>query len=128
MTESENTVLDDWTMETPSSGVATPVDVENGVGQIRKRLTVTFRELTVRVTAPDAALGRTLWSEIDPRQIVTWFTRKNPPKRVSPVSHSGPKPVLTRADYFEGCFRPGEARRNGMDFIVVFKPTAVANE
>ncbi|KAJ5151568.1 hypothetical protein N7492_009863 [Penicillium capsulatum] len=68
-------------METSSSGTATPEDVENGVGQIRKRLTLTFRDLTVRVTAPDAALGSTLWSEVDPRQLSDLFARKIKPKR-----------------------------------------------
>ena len=69
-------------METPSSGTATPVDVENGVDQIRKRLTITFRDLNVRVTAADAALGSTLWSEIDPRQLAGLFKRNERPKRV----------------------------------------------
>ncbi|KAJ5163927.1 uncharacterized protein N7500_005757 [Penicillium coprophilum] len=58
-------------MDTPSSGTATPVDLEHGDSHIRKRLTVTFRDLNVRVTAPDAALGSTLWSEVDPRQVGT---------------------------------------------------------
>ena len=69
-------------METPSSGTATPVDLENGDSQIRKRLTVTFRDLNVRVTAPDAALGDTLWSEVDPRQLGNLFKRKKVSKRV----------------------------------------------
>ena len=64
-------------METPSSGTATPVDVENGTDQIRKRLTVTFRNLNVQVTAPDAALGDTLWSEMDPRQLGNLYKKKN---------------------------------------------------
>ncbi|KAJ6075741.1 hypothetical protein N7499_007722 [Penicillium canescens] len=68
-------------METPSSGTATPVDLENGPGQIRKRLTVTFRDLNVRVTAPDAALGSTLWSEVDPRQLGGLIKRGDRPKR-----------------------------------------------
>lgn len=69
-------------METSSSGTATPVDVENGFEHIRKRLTLTFRDLNVRVTAPDAALGSTLWSNIDPRQLGNWFNRTNISKRV----------------------------------------------
>ncbi|KAJ5691769.1 hypothetical protein N7462_001192 [Penicillium macrosclerotiorum] len=68
-------------METPSSGTITPADVESGVGHIRKRLTVTFRGLNVRVTAPDAALGNTLWSEIDPRQLAGLFGGNKRPKR-----------------------------------------------
>lgn len=70
------------TMETPSSGTATPVDVENGVDGIRKRLTITFRDLNVRVTAPDAALGSTLLSRVDPRQFAALFKRDESPKRV----------------------------------------------
>jgi ATP-binding cassette subfamily G (WHITE) protein 2 (SNQ2) len=72
-------------METPS-GTVTPVDLEQGDGQIRKRLTVTFRGLNVRVTAPDAALGNTLWSEMDPRQIGGLLKRSNGPKRVGDSS------------------------------------------
>ncbi|KAJ5296249.1 uncharacterized protein N7443_007142 [Penicillium atrosanguineum] len=68
-------------METPSSGTVTPDDVENGVGNIQKRLTVTFRDLNVRVTAPDAALGSTLWSDIDPRQLGGLFHRTKMAKR-----------------------------------------------
>lgn len=71
-------------METPSSGTATPVDVEYGTSQIRKRLTVTFRDLTVQVTASDAALGDTLWSAADPRQLGSLFSKKKS-KRVCSV-------------------------------------------
>lgn len=70
-------------METPSSGTVTPVDLENRAEGIRKRLTLTFRDLNVLVTAPDAALGSTLWSEVDPRQLSGLFRRGNQPKRVS---------------------------------------------
>ncbi|KAJ6023722.1 hypothetical protein N7540_004519 [Penicillium herquei] len=65
----------------PSSGTATPVDVEGNRQEIRKRLTVTFRDLNVRVTAPDAALGSTLWSEVDPRQLSGLFQRRKSSKR-----------------------------------------------
>jgi hypothetical protein len=74
-------------MDTPSSGTTTPVDLEHGYGQIRKRLTVTFRDLNVRVTAPDAALGNTLWSEVDPRQLGGLLKRGDRPKRVSIFNH-----------------------------------------
>lgn len=75
-------------MDTPSSGTITPVDLENAGydGSIRKRLTVTFRDLNVRVTAPDAALGSTLWSEVDPRQLRDLFKRTQKHKRV--INHS----------------------------------------
>lgn len=72
-------------METPSSGTVTPVDLESAshAGSIRKRLTVTFRDINVRVTAPDAALGSTLWSEVDPRQLGGLFTGQKKHKRVN---------------------------------------------
>lgn len=75
-------------METPSSGTVTPVDLEGGDGQIRKRLTVTFRGLNVRVTAPDAALGDTLWSKMDPRQMGGLLKRGGSPKRVGSIQLS----------------------------------------
>ncbi|OJJ50398.1 hypothetical protein ASPZODRAFT_110765 [Penicilliopsis zonata CBS 506.65] len=64
-----------------SSSTATSTDLEQQDGGLRKRLTLTFRDLTVNVTAPDAALGDTLWSEIDPRQVTGWFRRNERPKR-----------------------------------------------
>ena len=66
-------------MDTPSSGT---VDLECGGGAIRKRLTLTFRNLNVRVTAPDAALGDTLLSYADPRQLLDVFRRSRKNKRV----------------------------------------------
>ena len=45
---------------------------------VRKQLTLTFRNLTVRGTSSDVALGETLWSRIDPTQLVNLFRgRKN---------------------------------------------------
>lgn len=82
-------------METPSSGTTTPVDLEHGDDQIRKRLTVTFRDLNVRVTAPEAALGSTLWSEVDPRQIGALFKRGARPKRVGILYYDSSYPILT---------------------------------
>jgi hypothetical protein len=38
--------------------------------------------VTVRVTAPDQALGETLWSRADPRQLLGLFGSTNQPKRV----------------------------------------------
>ena len=74
-------------MDAPSSGTSTPVDLEHGDSQIRKCLTVTFRDLNVRVTAPDAALGNTLWSEVDPRQVGALLKRGDRPKRVGKLNH-----------------------------------------
>ncbi|KAE8354612.1 ABC-2 type transporter-domain-containing protein [Aspergillus coremiiformis] len=65
-------------MDTPSSGT---VDLERGGGGIRKRLTLTFRNLNVRVTAPDAALGETLLSYADPRQVLDVFRKGRQHKR-----------------------------------------------
>ncbi|KAE8311860.1 ABC-2 type transporter-domain-containing protein [Aspergillus transmontanensis] len=65
-------------MDTPSSGT---VDLERGGGAIRKRLTLTFRDLNVRVTAPDAALGDTLLSYADPRQLLDIFRKSRGNKR-----------------------------------------------
>lgn len=70
-------------METSSTGTGTSADLENGKSQLHKRLTLTFRDLNIRVTAPDAALGSTLWSRIDPRQIGNLLKRNSRPKRVS---------------------------------------------
>ena len=102
-------------METPSSGTATPgSDLENGPGQIRKRLTVTLRDLNVRVTAPDAALGSTLWSEVDPRQLGGLIKRGDRPKRVG-VPPQIEEYILTYlSDHSQGYWRPSQAWRNGM--------------
>ena len=40
---------------------------------VAKRLTLTFKNLTVRGTSSDAALGETLWSRVDPTQILDVF-------------------------------------------------------
>ncbi|KAF9888262.1 hypothetical protein FE257_008831 [Aspergillus nanangensis] len=64
-------------MQTPSSET---VDLENG-DPIQKRLTLTFRNLSVHVTAPDAALGETLLSYADPRQFLGFLHRSSKPKR-----------------------------------------------
>ena len=75
-------------MHTSSSGTATPIDLENAEpeGYIRKHLTVTFRDLNVRVNASNAALGSTLLSVVDPRQLCNIFARKQQPMRVGSTS------------------------------------------
>lgn len=65
-------------MDTPSSGT---IDLEHGDRGLRKRLTLTFRNVSVHVTAPDAALGDTLLSVADPRQYLG-FLKGSRPKRV----------------------------------------------
>jgi hypothetical protein len=67
-------------MDTPSS--SSTIDLEQGGSGITKKLSLTWRDLSVHVTAPDAALGDTLWSVADPRQVLDWFRRGSKPKRV----------------------------------------------
>ena len=60
-------------VEIPSSsstevGNLENVDAEYGKDPIEKRLTLTFKNLTVRVEASDQALGETLLSRVDPRE------------------------------------------------------------
>lgn len=51
-----------------------------------KRLTLTFKNLTVRVPPTGEALGETLWSRVDPTQIAAFFrNRRAPAERVSPL-------------------------------------------
>ncbi|PLB46565.1 hypothetical protein P170DRAFT_363672 [Aspergillus steynii IBT 23096] len=57
------------------------LDLESVNQQLRKRLTLTFRDLNVRVTAPDAALGDTLLSYADPRPYINMFRKSQQPKR-----------------------------------------------
>jgi ATP-binding cassette, subfamily G (WHITE), member 2, SNQ2 len=68
------------------------VDEERGKDFIQKRLTLTFQNVIVRVTAPDEVLGETLWSWVDPRQLGGLFKRTHKPKRVS----SSQSATLTR--------------------------------
>lgn len=72
-------------METPSSSSGT-IDLEQGGSGISKRITLTFRNLSVRVRAADAALGQTLLSVADPRQLVDFFRKDDKPKRVSGIT------------------------------------------
>lgn len=56
-------------------------DIE--MGAMKKQLSLTFRDLTIRVTAPDEALGETLLSRVDPRQLMSLFGSKQHKQRVS---------------------------------------------
>ncbi|KAL4804144.1 ABC-2 type transporter-domain-containing protein [Aspergillus unguis] len=67
-------------MATSSSSSGT-IDLEQGGPGIGKRLTLTFRDLSVHVRAADAALGQTLLSVVDPRQLLDYVSRKSRPKR-----------------------------------------------
>lgn len=64
-------------------GIMDSPDVEHGADSILKRLTLTFRSVNVHVTAPDAALGETLLSYADPRQLFGFLYNSSKPKRVS---------------------------------------------
>ncbi|KAA8642482.1 hypothetical protein EYZ11_001053 [Aspergillus tanneri] len=65
-------------MDSSSSGT---IDVESVRTQIRKRLTITFRDVSVRVTAPDAALGDTLLSVANPWEYLDGLRNSRQPKR-----------------------------------------------
>ncbi|KAL5337204.1 ABC-2 type transporter-domain-containing protein [Aspergillus crustosus] len=68
-------------MDTPSSSSGT-IDLENGGQGQSKRLTLTFRDVSVRVTAPDAALGETLLSVADPRRLLGYFGKETPKRTI----------------------------------------------
>lgn len=76
------------TTATSSSASSDTENQENALEEIKsrdfvpKRLTLSFKDLTVRVTASSEALGETLWSRVDPSQLNSLFMRKTP-QRVS---------------------------------------------
>ncbi|CAK7221669.1 hypothetical protein SBRCBS47491_004607 [Sporothrix bragantina] len=62
--------LDDTTANVSEDMPARDVEAgRNKDGGVQKRLTLTFKDVTVRVTASGAMLGETLFSRIDPRVI-----------------------------------------------------------
>ncbi|SPO01569.1 probable pleiotropic drug resistance proteins (PDR1-15), ABC superfamily [Cephalotrichum gorgonifer] len=65
-----------------------PYDAQRGNSSVHKRLTLTFKDLTIRVASPDEALGETLWSRVDPTQLLTFF-RKTAKKRTILHNASG---------------------------------------
>ncbi len=50
--------------------------------EFQKSLTLTFKNVTVNVTAPGEALGETLWSWANPSQLLSVFQRGEHTKRV----------------------------------------------
>jgi hypothetical protein len=76
------------TTATSSSSSSDTENQENALEEVKsrdfvpKRLTLSFKDLTVRVTASSEALGETLWSRVDPSQLKSFFTRRTP-QRVS---------------------------------------------
>lgn len=77
-----------------ASASETDVEVTRGFADVdrnkdegfQKRLTLTFKDVTVNVTAPGEALGETLWSRINPSQLRSVFNKAKAPKRVK-ISH-----------------------------------------
>lgn len=74
-----------------ASASETDVEVSRGLGYeerqhkleaFQKRLTLTFKNVTVNVTAPGEALGETLWSRVNPSQLLSLFHRGDDTKRV----------------------------------------------
>ena len=49
---------------------------------LQKRLTLTFKNVTVNVTAAGEALGETLWSYANPTQLLSLFRKGEHTKRV----------------------------------------------
>jgi hypothetical protein len=56
---------------------------------LQKRLTLTFKNVTVRVAAPGEALGETLWSRADPGKLLGLLHSEEHPKRVRMQENSG---------------------------------------
>lgn len=50
-----------------------PCDNRLGNSAVHKQLTLTFNHLTVRGTSSDGALGETLWSRVNPTQLLDLF-------------------------------------------------------
>src|SRR5690349_12622454 len=78
---SRKEAVDDSNTEIASSQSSMQVTNENGDVFLPKRPTLTFLEVTGRVTAPVDVLGETVWSEINPRKVLN-FLKKGKPKRV----------------------------------------------
>ena len=90
-------------------------DEERGKDFIQKRLTLTFQDVSVRVTAPDEALGETLWSRVDPRQLKGLFGSNPRPRRVrNSRSRQWNAITLTRQDHLTQGDRTSTSRGNGM--------------
>ena len=67
-------------ISTPAASIDVPKENYVPSGGPQKEVTVTWRQLSVRVPAPEAVNGDTLWSEIDPREFIRKF--KKPMKMV----------------------------------------------
>jgi hypothetical protein len=58
-------------------------DEPNKQEAFQKRLTLTFKNVSVQVAAPGEALGETLWSRANPGKLLSLFRRTETPKMVS---------------------------------------------
>ena len=78
-----NTVFDASASETDVEVNRVFADEEqHKIEGLQKRLTLTFRNVTVNVMAPGEALGETLWSWANPSQLLSVFQRGEHTKRV----------------------------------------------
>ena len=69
MNDHEEGLFHSSASETDVEASGYPRDGDYKGNSPQKRLTLTFKDVTVKVTAPDQALGETLWSRVDPRQL-----------------------------------------------------------
>lgn len=77
------TVFDASTSETDvEANQAFEIDEQHKDEAAQKRLTLTFKHVTVNVTAPGEALGDTLLSWVNPSQLLNVFRRSEDTKRV----------------------------------------------
>ncbi|KAG7289980.1 hypothetical protein NEMBOFW57_006359 [Staphylotrichum longicolle] len=80
-----------------ASASDTDVEVTRGFADVdrnkdqgfQKRLTLTFKDVTVNVTAPGEALGETLWSRINPSQLRSVFNKEKAPKGLLVLGRPG---------------------------------------
>lgn len=87
-----------------------------GNSAVRKQLTLTFNHLTVRGTSSDGALGETLWSRVDPTQLLDFFRKRkargNKVRRSAPhgldVANTNTTTKQTILHDVSGQVKPGE--------------------
>jgi hypothetical protein len=70
---------------TPTGSLEIPKEKYARPGGPHKEVTVTWRQLSVQVPASEAIHGDTLWSEIDPKELIQKF--KKPKETVCMARH-----------------------------------------